>query len=121
LDSGAIAVSKLCCPVCWELLQILKHHAKDLQVRGHHPTVYRLALPPWLSRDVIQQVVDKFKITLRKELEIMVNRNMNPTTKTHSRHPYQTDSGNHPELVEREDSDDDQEYLPLDAEPVVSV
>ncbi|KIM73336.1 hypothetical protein PILCRDRAFT_93097 [Piloderma croceum F 1598] len=52
-----IAVSKQCCPACWELLNILRHHGVEFHVRGHHTTVHPVELPQWLPRDVMEELV----------------------------------------------------------------
>jgi hypothetical protein len=45
-------VSKLCCPVCWELLKILRNNdSTDLYVDGHHATLFQVELPEWLPLD----------------------------------------------------------------------
>jgi hypothetical protein len=65
-----IAVSKLCCPVCWELIKLLRTKATSskLAIRGSHPHIYPLILPPWVS-DVIRREMElKFLGYLGAEL-----------------------------------------------------
>jgi hypothetical protein len=76
-----IGVSKLCCPVCWELLQILapqslkpgvksKIPATYFSIRGSHSTVSPTQLPRWLPDDVVKKMVDRFRQLLHSELAI---------------------------------------------------
>ena len=60
-----ISVSKLCCPVCWELFKVLKLGTKIL---GCHPTVTPLALPDTLSHDIAEQVVNALRPQLANQL-----------------------------------------------------
>jgi hypothetical protein len=41
-------------------------------VRGCHPTVYEVELPPWLPRDVMEGMVDDFEAVLRGEIFAMM-------------------------------------------------
>jgi hypothetical protein len=68
LNNHVIAVSKLCCPVCWKLLEILGYLA-----RGRHPLVTPVTLPPWLPKRVVVQMVDEFGEQLRRELVSMMS------------------------------------------------
>ena len=68
LNNRVIAVSKLCCPVCWKLLEILGYMA-----RGRHPLVTPVSLPPWLPRWVVVKLVDEFGEQLRRELVSMIS------------------------------------------------
>lgn len=68
LNNRVIAVSKLCCPVCWKLLEILGYLA-----RGRHPLVTPVSLPPWLPRWVVVKLVDEFGEQLRRELVSMIS------------------------------------------------
>jgi hypothetical protein len=81
-------VSKLCCPVCWEFLKVLrkKFRPSDASgtdpeifcVRDHHDTFYLVGLPDWLPQDIVQEMVHRFKDILWRELLEVVPR---PTTK----------------------------------------
>ncbi|KIM81780.1 hypothetical protein PILCRDRAFT_489866 [Piloderma croceum F 1598] len=51
MDQTIIAVSKRCCPVCWELLDILRDKCKQFHVCGRHSTLFPVELPSWLSED----------------------------------------------------------------------
>jgi hypothetical protein len=70
----SIAVSKLCCPVCWELLQIMRADPglkpTDFAVQGYHTRFYPVDLPEWLPVGVIDQMVKRFKGYLERELQI---------------------------------------------------
>jgi hypothetical protein len=53
-----ISVSKLCCPVCWELFKVL-----DLvtEIRGFHPTVTPLALPDTFPPEIYEKMTARFR------------------------------------------------------------
>ena len=75
MDQTAIAVSRLCCPVCWELLDVLKGPDDQFNrfgVRGRHPTVYPVELPPWLPRNVLEEMVTRFERILTEKISNMV-------------------------------------------------
>jgi hypothetical protein len=57
---------------------------KDLNVRGRHPTVFPVQLPPWLPHDIMAKMVDKFENILLNEITFM---HKPSCTKKHSRHP----------------------------------
>jgi len=83
-----IGVSKLCCPVCWHLLTILRGSTKDYEVRGHHGNIYSVDLPFWLPDDVKQTLIDQFRSYLMTELVTMMEqeaRRMKSFTPTHTR------------------------------------
>ena len=68
-------MSKLCCPVCWELLGILnnlKDDPRPLSFPGCHPIVYPVELPAWLPRSIVEDITERFRGHLRRELDIMV-------------------------------------------------
>jgi hypothetical protein len=68
-DRTAISVSKLCCPVCWELLAILRGDSQEFAVRGHHHTFYETDLHVSLPDNIIRRMVQRFELYLRRELE----------------------------------------------------
>lgn len=75
LQSGMISASKLCCPVCWELLEILRkdsENALPLLLRGHHSTIYPVELPKWLPDEIVVEMNERFQKHLRQEIEIML-------------------------------------------------
>jgi hypothetical protein len=72
-----IAVSKLCCPVCWELLAVLRGDTNKYQVRGRHATVYPVDLPAWLPAGVLEEMIRRFRIYLRDELLILIDQEHN--------------------------------------------
>ena len=74
LDQQLVAVSKPCCPACWELMAVLRGDKHDqFMVRSRHSTVYPLQLPPWLPLDVCQEMVNRFWNHLLRQLETMVS------------------------------------------------
>ena len=74
LDTSYIAVSKRCCPICWELLDVLRLNGRQgadsekvaFAVRGRHPTIYAAeylnafrVLPRFSTR-----ALSKYRVTL---------------------------------------------------------
>jgi len=73
-----VAVSKLCCPACWEYFDILsKKHgqvpsgAKMYKIRGRHSTLFPVQLPIWTPTDVVEELIIRFKQYLRSQLDTM--------------------------------------------------
>ena len=60
-----ISVSKLCCPVCWELFKEL---GLSTEIRGCHPTVTPLVLPETLSPCITKRMVKNFQVHLASQL-----------------------------------------------------
>jgi hypothetical protein len=46
----------------------------EFDVHGHHTTISPVRLPPWLPRDIMEQMVARFKHTLRQEILAMIQR-----------------------------------------------
>ena len=70
-QSYNIAVSKFCCPVCWELLKVLNEtndHNLEFVVRAHHSHLYPVCLPPWLPDHVMNRMIECFGKKLYKQL-----------------------------------------------------
>ena len=65
-----ISVSKFCCPVCWELLEVLSETNDNLKfvVRSHHCNLYPVCLPPWLPDSVLEKMIERFKKKLYDKL-----------------------------------------------------
>ena len=61
-------VSKRCCPICWELLDILRGETKRFRVRGRHATLYPVELPEWLSPWVVDKMIIRFQEILYDEI-----------------------------------------------------
>jgi hypothetical protein len=72
MDRTIIAVSKRCCPVCWELLDILRGHSKRFHVRGCHITLFPVELPSWFSEDHVDEMISRFKQIVQDELVDMM-------------------------------------------------
>jgi len=72
MDKAIIAVSKRCCPVCWELMDILRTEPKQFQVRGRHATLLPVELPSWLEKGHIDEMITRFKQIVRDELVDML-------------------------------------------------
>ena len=83
-----IAVSKPCCPVCWELVTIFNHQNQTTQeqgpesgdhtlpvrflTRGRHPHLYPVDLPDILDEGIKDELLTKFSITLLDDLTKLV-------------------------------------------------
>lgn len=66
-------MSKLCCPVCWDLLSLLNDNGPPLSSfpRCHH-IVYPVELPGWLPISIVEEMIRLYDAHLRRELIIMV-------------------------------------------------
>ena len=94
LKTGAISVSKLCCPVCWDLLDIMSassnHQSKPVfSVAGNHDTVYYVALPPIIPRDILNKMISRF----RGYLCHLVQQLAQPANNTKTHRSTQSSSG----------------------------
>jgi hypothetical protein len=72
-----IAVSKLCCLVCWDVLAILRvlsGNSEDFVVRGRHTALFAVDLPHWLPESVVAKMVGLYRNRLLKELVTMTKR-----------------------------------------------
>lgn len=72
-----IAVSKSCCPVCWDIVNIFNEQAKTTQepkplvcfrARGRHANLYPVDLPDLLDEGIKDELLKKFGIHLLKDL-----------------------------------------------------
>ena len=61
---------------------------KGLNARGCHPMVLPMQLPPWLPRNVMEEMVARFESFLLQKITSM----MQEPTKCHSSHPSQPSS-----------------------------
>lgn len=90
-----ISVSKLCCPVCWEFLSLLRGEDSKmvLSVRGCHSIIYPVRLPAWLPEDIVKKMVKRFQTHLRHELNVMMSHMVAPQPPTTvPRHHRNTES-----------------------------
>lgn len=86
-----ISVSKLCCPVCWELFQVLN---LDTKIRGCHPTVTPTTLPDTLSPDVSKEMVKRFQVHLVTQLRSLLSESKTSIrTRTTQHHRNESESG----------------------------
>ena len=85
LGHDMISVTKLCCPICWELFKAL-----DLNIRisGCHPNVSPLALPETLSPEISSKVTRSLQSLLVGQLKHLLDRKQ-PLT-GHSRNESET-------------------------------
>lgn len=92
-----IAVSKLCCLVCWLLMIILRGDSENYKVRGYHTTVYPVELPNWLPEDILEKIVVEIEILLCNEITLMMREeamiaqnskaSVEPSSRSHGRNP----------------------------------
>ena len=80
-DDSVIAVSKLCCPVCWELLKILRNDdSTNFHVDGHHKTLFQVELPDWLPLKIVVKLTARFEKILLDQIRTLVKRHViNPS------------------------------------------
>jgi hypothetical protein len=94
LDRATIAVSKLCCPICWELMAVLNALLNGFKVRGRHPTLFRTLLPVFCPVDVLQEMVNRLQDHLYKELLVRTKEGDGKAKVKHTRSPsLQSDDG----------------------------
>ena len=62
-------MSKFCCPVCWELIDVLNETNQNLElmVRKHHSNLYPVCLPPWLPAAALERMIQRFGEKLYKK------------------------------------------------------
>ena len=70
LAGDVVCVSRLCCPVCWELYKIL---GKEGTVRGCHSTVTPVVLPETLPDYVSTEMVTCFRAHLSSQLRHLLS------------------------------------------------
>ena len=64
-----ISVSKLCCPVCWDLLTFMRGKVKQhLMVRGRHPVLSPVQLPLWVPSDILTLMTERYENLLLLEV-----------------------------------------------------
>ena len=69
-DDSMIAVSKLCCPVCWELLRILRNDG-NFHVDGYHRTLTQVELPEWLPIKIVVKLTGRFEEILLRQIKTL--------------------------------------------------
>jgi ribosomal protein L37AE/L43A len=93
-DISRIEVSKLCCPTCEQLLDILRNGKDIFVVRGCHSTFSPVELPPWLPLAHIQKMIDRLSERLLIEISTFMDMavgNSAIETRTHTP-SYSTES-----------------------------
>jgi hypothetical protein len=82
-----ISVSKLCCPVCWELFKALK---SEIKISGCHSTVSPLALPETLSAAISSDITTSLRSQLSSQLTHLLRNKPAPTKIGHLRNESET-------------------------------
>lgn len=87
LQEDMISVSKLCCPVCWELFEALN---LDTKIRGCHPTVTPVALPETLSLEISEKMVTRLRTLLDAQVNFFFLEGNDARRTQHSRNESET-------------------------------
>lgn len=98
LCSDRIGASKLCCPVCWDLLSLLKakyfgndkEDEQGLIVCGCHPMLYEVELPRGLPLDILQDMVTRYEQKLYDQLFSLASKLRHEKMHNHT-HSMQSD------------------------------
>ena len=72
MDIILIVVSKLCCAVCWEFMDVMRAVHNIFCIRGHHPTLFPLELPAYTSLQVLREMITCFEEILHSEIVTMM-------------------------------------------------
>ena len=96
-----MSVSRLCCPICWDLLEMLRKYLREaaiagddcLQVRGRHSTVWPTELPPWTPLPIMKMMVERYRGLVRDALEKMMRAAVAPSLHTPDPSSSMSDSG----------------------------
>ena len=98
-----IAVSKACCPVCWEILTIFNRLYKGgssqvhFQARGRHANLYAVDLPDILDECIKDELLTKFGITLLQHLVSLFE--LEDSKMAGTKHMRSESDGSQPESV----------------------
>lgn len=77
-----IAISKSCCPVCWDIVTIFNNLPNSesgntppirFHARRRHPNLYAVDIPDILDEGVKDELLRKFSIILLKDLVSLLN------------------------------------------------
>jgi hypothetical protein len=109
-----IAVSKSCCPVCWDIITIFNKQAKTTQeqarsdsesgnhtppvtfkTRGRHPNLYPVDLPLILDEGIKDELLRKFSTNLLNDLLAL----WESSNRTTGKHVPSTSNVSQPESV----------------------
>ena len=86
-DNSVISVSKPCCPVCWELIKILRNKkSTNFHLNGHHKTLSQVELPEWLPVQIVEKLTAQFEDILLTQIETLT-----PCRKRHAINPSEND------------------------------
>ena len=72
MDIILIVVSKLCCAVCWEFMDVMRGRHNIFCVRGRHPSLFPLELPVYTSPQVLREMITRFEEILHREIVTMM-------------------------------------------------
>lgn len=77
-----IGVSKLCCPVCSAIINLLGARYGAVQTLGSHTTISACLLPPWLPEEFVDIIINRFEVELKEILLTLssVTRKCSPLT-----------------------------------------
>jgi hypothetical protein len=107
MDVDSIGVSKLCCPICWDLLNYLAGRDNHFAVRGRHSTLYEVELPDGLSLDALKKMVKIYEDKLRSELIGLARGTGMETARTPSGQSNTNSASSYSTFSDNDDSDPD--------------
>ena len=90
LANNMVLVSKLCCPVCWELFQVLR---REDTVCGCHPIVTPIALPQTFPKHVSKVLVTHFRAHLSSQLHHLSSSGFSVSELKNGHHRITSESG----------------------------
>jgi hypothetical protein len=66
-----LAISKLCCPICWDFFQILQGFKPEFRaiVHGFHCALSMVHLPDWIPEELVEAMVSLYSDHLCQELQ----------------------------------------------------
>lgn len=72
-----IGVSKLCCPICKDLLLLLGGQTMDgkgpFNIKGFHSIITSAELPLWLPEETLSKMLERFSQRLLVELRVAIS------------------------------------------------
>ena len=94
LNHAAVAVIKLCYPICWELLKIIRAQGTslDFHALGYHSSIFSVDLPLWLPCRIVEQMVESFKCRLCNAIELLMEQEKSKSAHKHNQ-SLQSDDG----------------------------
>jgi hypothetical protein len=103
-DNSVISMSKPCCPVCWELIKILRNKkSTNFHLNGYHKTLSQVELPEWLPLQIVEKLTARFEDILLTQIETLM-----PPRKLHA--------GQSKNYLSSEGEEDDSDFIDWDSD-----